>query len=199
MKLEPSDSLHLQLESNPLNQGSWHLHTPHASFTDPYQTPPIKRAESVYPLPDSPQDSVLLNDGADIRLIPDTVDGTDGGSSATKLKGVVLPGMDLFDAATPDQRRMRNQKKHESVLKNMTRDSELIEQTEYVWDDQLLSVTRTRNVYDSPSVDGSPVSTPSRVYLTQMKFTVTLILSGLQGRGNSGGKEAPCPPSRLNR
>lgn len=163
MKLEPSDHPHLQLENNPLNPGSWRLHTPHASFSDPYQTPPIKRAESVYPLPDSPQDSVFANGAADTRFVPDIVENTDGGSSATKLKGVVLPGMNIFDAATPDQRRMRNQKKHESVLRNMTRDSKLIGQTEYVWDDQFRSVTRTRNVYDSPSVDGSPVNTPFRI------------------------------------
>lgn len=161
VKLEPSDSLHLQqLENNPLNQGSWHLHTPHASFADPYQTPPIKRAESVYPLPDSPQEVAFMNDVVDVKLGSDTLDGiegTDGGSGATKLKGIVLPGMDLFDAATPDQKRMRNQKKHESVLKNMSRASQAIEQTECVWDEQLQSITRTRNVYDSPSVDGSPV------------------------------------------
>lgn len=109
-------------------------------------------------MPDSPQDRTSVSGSADANIIQGIADGADGSIGAAKLKGVVLPGMDLFDAATPDQRRMRNQKKHESVLKNMTRASEAIGQTEYVWDDQLLSVTRTRNVYDSPSVDGSPVS-----------------------------------------
>lgn len=165
VKLEPSNSIHLQVESNPLNQSSWQLHTPHLSFSDPYQTPPIKRSDSVYPLPDSPQDVAFINGALDIRFAPDILDGVDNGSGAAKLKGIVLPGMDLFDAATPDQRRMRNQKKHESVLKNMTKASESIEQTEYVWDDQLLSITRTRNVYDSPSVDGSPVNTSSERYI----------------------------------
>lgn len=158
VKLEPGDNLHLQLENNPLNQGSWYLHTPHTSFNDPYRTPPIKRAESIYPLPDSPQDAASVNSGADAGYIQGITDAADGGSGVAKLKGIVLPGMDLFDAATPDQRRMRNQKKHESVLRNMTKASESIEQTEYVWDDQFLSIARTRNVYDSPSVDGSPVS-----------------------------------------
>lgn len=155
--------MHLQIESNPLNQATWHLHTPHASFSDPYQTPPIKRADSIYPLPDSPQDTTFNNSAADLSYIPDVIIGTDGSSGAAKLKGVVLPGMDLFDAATPDQKRMRNQKKHESVLKNMTKASQSIEQTEYVWDDQFLAITRTRNVYDSPSVDGSPVSAPAGI------------------------------------
>lgn len=161
------DNVHLQMENNPLSLISWHLHTPHASFNDPYQTPPIKKAESVYPLPESPLDVPFVNGATDVQFAPDIIDSIDGAAGATKLKGIVLPGMDLFDAATPDQKRMRNQKKHESVLKNMTKASESIEQTEYVWDEQFLSICRTRNVYDSPSVDGSPVSNSMEYLLPQ--------------------------------
>lgn len=66
--------------------------------------------------------------------------------------------MSIFDAATEDQRRKRNQKKLPSVLQNMVLTSESVEQYECIWDGDMSGVTRTRNVYDSPSIDGSPVS-----------------------------------------
>ncbi|PSR97557.1 hypothetical protein BD289DRAFT_92277 [Coniella lustricola] len=64
--------------------------------------------------------------------------------------------MRIFDAATPEMRRMRNQKKDRSVLANMLITSESVEQVECVWDEGMSKIDRTRNVYDSPSVDGSP-------------------------------------------
>lgn len=44
--------------------------------------------------------------------------------SAIKLKGVFWPGMDLFDSATPAQKKRRNQKKEVKVLKNLMAISE---------------------------------------------------------------------------
>ena len=52
---------------------------------------------------------------------------------ATKLKGVVWPGMDLFDAASLEAKRRRNQKKDGSVLKRMEITSELIEPFEIIY------------------------------------------------------------------
>lgn len=136
-----------------MNQNTWHLHTPRdASFDEAYQTPLHNRFRSVYPLPDSPQAANFLNS----ELI---ADGRDGKSNTPRLKGAVWPGMNIFDAATPDMQRMRNQKKHASVLQNMVLTSQSIEQDELIWDDKMVEITRTRNVYDSPSLDGSPVST----------------------------------------
>lgn len=89
---------------------------------------------------------------------PESTIPADTELSVTKLKGVVYPGMSIFDAATDEQRRKRNQKKHESVLQNMMLTSESVEQFECVWDGDMSEITRTRNVYDSPSIDGSPVS-----------------------------------------
>ena len=53
-------------------------------------------------------------------------------SDASRLKGIIWPGMDLFDAASPEARRMRNQKKGTSVLASMQATSELIEPTEVI-------------------------------------------------------------------
>jgi hypothetical protein len=52
---------------------------------------------------------------------------------ASKLKGVIWPGMDLFDAASFEAKRKRNQKKDGSVLKQMEMTSELIEPYEVIY------------------------------------------------------------------
>lgn len=52
---------------------------------------------------------------------------------ASKLKGVIWPGMDLFDAASHEAKRKRNQKKDGSVLKQMEKTSELIEPYEIIY------------------------------------------------------------------
>lgn len=51
----------------------------------------------------------------------------------SKLKGIVYPGMALFDAATPEEARRRNQKKDGSVVKNLESRSKLVEPTETVY------------------------------------------------------------------
>ncbi|EXJ96255.1 hypothetical protein A1O1_01381 [Capronia coronata CBS 617.96] len=51
----------------------------------------------------------------------------------SKLKGTVWPGMDLFDAASDEMRRKRNQKKDGSVLRRMERLSALVEPREVVY------------------------------------------------------------------
>lgn len=50
-----------------------------------------------------------------------------------KLKGVLWPGMDIFDSATEQMRRKRNQKKDGTILRDMERTSEIIEPTEKIF------------------------------------------------------------------
>ena len=54
-------------------------------------------------------------------------------SDLSKLKGIIWPGMSLFDAASPEARRMRNQRKDGSVLAVMQASSELVEPTEVIY------------------------------------------------------------------
>ncbi|POS81058.1 hypothetical protein DHEL01_v200525 [Diaporthe helianthi] len=182
VKLETNDSGGAQLEYTPLhpNPNTWHLHAPRdssfATFYGPpsystpsYSTPsystPSYSDHSAYPLPDSPQSSAYIKketsqsgtDTGNASFLSATF-GVDDGNDASKLKGTVYPGMGLFDAATPIQKRKRNQKKHASVIRNMEMTSASIGQDEEVWDMTMSEVTRTRNVYDSPSIDGSPDS-----------------------------------------
>ena len=56
-------------------------------------------------------------------MIHRDVSGADeeGPGGMTQLKGVLWPGMDLFDAATPERKRRRNQKKETSVIERLER------------------------------------------------------------------------------
>ncbi|KAK2861258.1 hypothetical protein FQN49_004380, partial [Arthroderma sp. PD_2] len=47
-----------------------------------------------------------------------------GSDEASRLKGIFWPGMDIFDSATEEMRRKRNQKKDGSILKQMEETSE---------------------------------------------------------------------------
>ncbi|MCJ1389712.1 hypothetical protein MMC18_002569 [Xylographa bjoerkii] len=54
-------------------------------------------------------------------------------SECTKLKGICWPGMDIFDSASPDTRRRRNQKKDGAILEQMKANSAEVEPTELIF------------------------------------------------------------------
>ncbi|KAL2883061.1 hypothetical protein SGCOL_001248 [Colletotrichum sp. CLE4] len=80
---------------------------------------------------------------------------------SARLKGTVWPGMGIFDAATPDQKKQRNQRKDASVLRQMELSSQAITTMEIVANLDL-EFERTRDVYDAPSVEGTPAVKKSR-------------------------------------
>ncbi|KAI4764917.1 hypothetical protein E4T44_14618, partial [Aureobasidium sp. EXF-8845] len=57
----------------------------------------------------------------------------DEDDDTSKLKGVVWPGMGLFDAATPELKKMRNQKKDISVNENLATMSERVQKEELIF------------------------------------------------------------------
>lgn len=61
-------------------------------------------------------------------------DNTELLKECNKLKGVVWPGMDIFDSATPEMRRKRNQKKDVSVVEQLQANSVVVEPTEFVFE-----------------------------------------------------------------
>lgn len=63
--------------------------------------------------------------------------------------------MNIFDAATPDQRKKRNQRKDASVVQQMELVSKSITTTEFVAN-LAMEIERTRDVYDAPSVENTP-------------------------------------------
>lgn len=73
-------------------------------------------------------------------------------SESTKLKGVYWPGMDIFDSATPEMRRKRNQKKDSSVVEQLELNSQEVEATELIFTPQG-SFKRQRRISCSDSDD----------------------------------------------
>lgn len=85
-------------------------------------------------------------------------DNTDdeAGKDGSKLKGVYWPGMDLFDSATAEMKRMRNQKKDGTALQQMKQSSAEIEPTEWIFNADG-EFRRARDIFDE-STESSPVS-----------------------------------------
>ncbi|KAL1967085.1 hypothetical protein VTN77DRAFT_3609 [Rasamsonia byssochlamydoides] len=73
----------------------------------------------------------------------------------TRLKGVLWPGMDIFDSATEQMRRQRNQKKDGSIIKMMEKTSEGIEPTELVFSPT--GILRKQRVISGNVEDSSPL------------------------------------------
>ncbi|KAF2790711.1 hypothetical protein K505DRAFT_327399 [Melanomma pulvis-pyrius CBS 109.77] len=90
-------------------------------------------------------------------------------SECTKLKGVYWPGMDLFDSATPEMRRKRNQKKDSSVVEQLELNSQEVQPTELIFTPQGSFKKQRRisgSVYDDE--ESSPIKAESpRPYLTR--------------------------------
>ena len=148
-----------------------HSHNAHHGYFDNsgYQTPILKRTLSEYSIgtPDNmshpkyrrwPSETETTGSAptSELRMDSPAVEEDD---DLSKLKGVRYPGMGLFDAASEQARRRRNQRKDESVLKQMEQTSADIEPTEYIWTEDG-RFERTRDIYATPSVDGSPVGPP---------------------------------------
>lgn len=72
-----------------------------------------------------------------------------------RLKGVLWPGMDIFDSATEQMKRKRNQKKDLSILKMMEKTSMGVEPTEFVFSPT--GVLRKQRVISGNVEDSSPL------------------------------------------
>lgn len=77
--------------------------------------------------------------------------------SGPKLKGTVYPGMGVFDAATDEMKKNRNQRKSASLTAQLKANSDAVQPIEMVFD-MNLQLQRVRNVFDRPSPPPSPVS-----------------------------------------
>lgn len=64
----------------------------------------------------------------------DDQDPIDVPNDMARLKGDIWPGMDIFDSATPEMRRKRNQKKATSVIVQLQATSETVTPTELIFD-----------------------------------------------------------------
>ncbi|KAL2161589.1 hypothetical protein VTH06DRAFT_8151 [Thermothelomyces fergusii] len=132
-----------------------------------YPTPSMKRPRSGHSVPRTPEHEPHFRYR---RRWPSEADTTESApasdflsestefcdeNDSSKLKGVRYPGMGLFDSADEAQRRMRNQRKDDSVLKQMEETSSGIVPNEFVWGEDG-QFQRIRDIYASPSIEGSP-------------------------------------------
>ena len=85
-------------------------------------------------------------------------------SESTRLKGVYWPGMDIFDSATAEMRRKRNQKKDNSVIEQLELNSQEVEPTELIFT-PTGSFKRQRrissSVYDEDEEEAIKVESPT--------------------------------------
>ena len=77
-----------------------------------------------------------------------------GLTEGTRLKGIIWPGMDLFDSASPDAKRRRNQKKSGSILEHLVTTSITVQPTEIIFDTSG-ALCKMRHI--SGQVESSPV------------------------------------------
>ena len=157
------------------------------SYMDPpgFQTPVMKRSRSDYSAPDTPDNNMFAGKYArwpsetatSDSILPSSevtseITEFDDDDESSKLKGIRYPGMGLFDSANEQQKRKRNQRKDESVLKLMEEASTTIEQKEFIYSEDW-TFQRERDVYASPSIyEGSPVRLSSPVAHLYFVFVV---------------------------
>jgi len=153
---------------------STHFHDGHHGHpfdSSVYHTPNLKRSRSDQSAPSTPENGMGAKyyrrwpseantaDSVAVSDLPSESTEFDDENDANKLKGVRYPGMGLFDSADETQKRMRNQRKDDSVLKLMEETSSGIVPNEFVWTESG-EFQRVRDIYASPSIEGSPVSHP---------------------------------------
>ncbi|KFY29704.1 hypothetical protein V494_08529 [Pseudogymnoascus sp. VKM F-4513 (FW-928)] len=117
-----------------------------------YATPTMNRFVPNFTQDDSPALQTLF------RATPQAKQAelqADTESDNSKLKGVYWPGMDLFDSATAEMKRMRNQRKDGSILAQMRTTSREVEPNEIIYNTRG-ELQRVKDIYES-SVEGSPV------------------------------------------
>ena len=107
------------------------------------------------------------------------------------LKGVKWPGMSIFDSASLEAQRLRNQKKDSSILEQMEHNSGVVEQMERIyWPDGSLKQERliTGNVESSPLKEPTP---PPKRQRTKAKSTVLKDLSTNAPKQTRRRRKAP--------
>jgi len=170
IKTEPDDQVESASMMTQWTHPSLQLHSVRHGYFDNtgYQTPVLKRSRSVYSIGDTPENMMrpkyerwpseteTTESALPSEVQSEITESVDDDDDSSKLKGVRYPGMGLFDSANELQKRKRNQRKDESVLRNMEQTSSGIEPTEFVWT-EVGEFQRTRDIYASPSIEGSPV------------------------------------------
>lgn len=171
-------------------------HASSRSFTNPdYET------SSEYSDPDERARRRYQHTAEDTCAIGDDghnpVGDTTAVSESTKLKGVYWPGMDIFDSATPEMRRKRNQKKDHSVVEQLELNSQDVEGTELIFTPRG-SFKRQRRISSSVFDDEEDIEikmeSPRPAFLRPALATMDPNVSRRPRQGMHGSLHAPIFP-----
>ena len=129
---------------------------------------------------------------------PSTGTENTGLIQAPVLKGVIYEGMDIFDSASPEAQRRRNQRKDGSRIEQMQRDSAAVEQLERIYfANGTLKKERliTGSVESSPPRELTPPRVPKKRQRTKASKVVLRDLStnGLEVRKKPRQRKTATP------
>lgn len=115
---------------------------------------------------------------------------------ASQLKGTIWPGMDLFDSATPEMQRRRNQKKDGKILAQMMITSLTTEPTEVIYNPDF-SFRRSRPIFDnSDDEEEGQVTAPTPV---KRRSRARAPLKKIDGNVSRTRKQSPKKAASRNR
>jgi len=147
-----------------------HVYPEPPVFSQPFDAFTNDMSRSTTASRDAKRDAEYRSD-AEVGEIEELDDIT---SECTKLKGVCWPGMDIFDSASPDGRRKRNQKKDGSTFEQMKANSAVVEPTELIfYSGGELKKRRyiTGKVESSPIQEESPKPKRQRIRSTKASLS----------------------------
>ncbi|APA09036.1 hypothetical protein SS1G_02908 [Sclerotinia sclerotiorum 1980 UF-70] len=131
----------------------------------------------------------LKEEGADAEILEKL-------SDSAKLKGVFWPGMDLFDSATAEMKRMRNQRKDGSILELMMAASAEVQPTEISYHPDGAFRT-SRNIFGPLSTETSPKRRTRKAALTDVSVNVPRLRAGRPPRDSVRSPEKRQIPARM--
>ncbi|KAB5579966.1 hypothetical protein GE09DRAFT_421104 [Coniochaeta sp. 2T2.1] len=152
-------------------RGSLHAHSSRQDYGDddsPYRTPVTRRSQRLLSGNAASRRKLKSEQSDDVEFPEESIQDEEPieepveapplemSSDKSKLKGVFWPGMNLFDSATEEQRRKRNQRKDAGVLRNMEQVAANVQPTEYIWSGDITDLHRKRYIYATPSEVGTP-------------------------------------------
>ena len=150
------------------------------AYPDPSELPGFRTAFS-----NRSSSSIIKDD--DMGHFSQDLDSKDGTSKSMELtlqspvlRGIKWPGMSIFDSASMEAQRLRNQKKTGSVIEQMEYNSATVEQLERIyWPDGSLKMQRliTGDVESSPPRELTPPPKPSKRRRTKVANSVLTDLS----------------------
>ncbi|KAH6671364.1 hypothetical protein B0J14DRAFT_618649 [Halenospora varia] len=125
-----------------------------------YETPTATRKLPNFEKQDQPVSASMLDPKLTTPFKGDNEPAEEKLTDSAKLKGIVWPGMDIFDSATPEMKRMRNQRKDGNVLEQMIALAAEVKSDEisYFPNGQLRG---SRDIFGPLSGENSPVLAPS--------------------------------------